>query len=56
MKMSITMVGLMKSLPILIGPITTKINTFPRLYGTCEALYVDSQVVCLMSVAQKKNR
>ena len=46
----------MKSLPILIGPITTKINTLPRLYGTCEALYVDSQVVCLMSVAQKKNR
>ena len=51
MKMSITMVGLMKSLPI-----TTNINTFPRLSGTCEALYVDSQVVCLMSVAQKKNR
>ena len=46
----------MKSLPILIGPITTNINTFPRLSGTCEALYVDSQVVCLMSVAQKKNR
>ena len=31
-------------------------NTFPRLSGTCEALYVDSQVVCQMSVAQKKSR
>ena len=69
MKMSITMVGLMKSLPILIGPITTillskyssptedlKINTLPRWSGTCEALSVGSQVVCQMSVVQKKSR
>ena len=31
-------------------------NTLPRWSGTCEALYVDSQVVCQMSVAQKKSR
>ena len=31
-------------------------HTLPRWSGTCEALYVDSQVVCQMSVAQKKSR
>ena len=31
-------------------------NTLPRWSATCEALYVDSQVVCQMSVAQKKSR
>ena len=31
-------------------------HTLPRWSGTCEALSVDSQVVCQMSVVQKKSR